>query len=138
MPLSYKKFLSLSSLDPLFAKQKLVDAVKAGDVTFPCGTTEQSLLPWLWHSELFFLECETGSPDTAELVKRYGVYRHDLSEDIPSLTGFPLNSVLWLLERVAQGEHPRFNARVFEMLSELIDPMFCPYDLDILFFDSPQ
>jgi len=138
MTLTAKSFLKLISLNPLLARQRLIQAVETGTVTFPQGTSEQSLLPWLWQSELFFLEAEEGSPDTAALIERYGIHRQTEGDEAPSFTGFPLTCVLELLARIAAGEHPRFTERVHEMLQELIDPDFSPWDVEIIFHTSPQ
>jgi hypothetical protein len=138
MTLTAKSFLKLIPLNPLLARQRLIQAVETGTVTFPQGTSEQSLLPWLWQSELFFLEPEEGSPDTTALIERYGIHRQTEGDEAPSFTGFPLTSVLELLARIAHGEHPRFTKRVYEIIQELVDPDFSPWDVEIIFHTSPQ
>jgi hypothetical protein len=138
MTLTAKSFLKLIPLNPLLARQRLIQAVENGTVTFPKGTSEQSLLPWLWQSELFFLEPEANSPDTAALIERYGIHRQTEGDEAHSFTGFPLTSVLELLARIAAGEHPRFTERVYEIIQELVDPDFSPWEIEILFHTSPR
>lgn len=138
MSLTAESFLQLIPHNPLLARKRLIEAVEAGIVTFPEGTSEQSLLPWLWQSELFYLESEDNSPDTAALIERYGVYRQQEGDEHPFIVGFPLTSVLELLARIAQGEHPRFTERVYEMIQEIVDPDFSPWEIGIIFNTSPQ
>jgi hypothetical protein len=137
MSLTLDYFLDLAQLNPLLARQLLIQAVDASDVSFPKGTSDASLLDYLWQSPLIFLEPEADSPDSDVLASHYGSYQLPEGAKPAPILGFPLASILQLLEMVGNGQHPRFCAWVRETLFEWTDPEFAGYP-ETITFSSPH
>ncbi len=136
MRLNTHVFFDHGDLSPLDIRQDLIDAVAAGEVSFPKGTTEQSLLPWIWTSGWIH---GSGGLDGELINSRYGSFEPEVWGDFPPLKGFPLTGVLELLERIGHGEHPRFVAAAWDLIGELMDPAQSPDGtVDIVFLDDPQ
>ena len=93
-----QSFLRSAVLNPLSAKAQLLTAAEAGHITFPHGTTNQQPYTHFWST--------SNNPDSQACEARYG----HLPVASDKLTGFPLNFVLQLLDRIAAGEHPLFTS----------------------------
>lgn len=122
MPFSLDSFFGELDSNPLLAKQMLIDAVAAADITFPSGTSTQSLLDYIWDSAWFFPVSETGCAKSELLQQLYGAYQRPEGVEPPLLEAFPLDSVLDLLDRMAAGAPEAFSAFVWDWLRDLMDP----------------
>jgi hypothetical protein len=104
---SCQNFLDSADLNPLSAKAQLLTAVEAGHITFPHGTSDQRPYTHFWGT--------SSNPDSQACESRYG----HLPVAIDKLTGFPLDFVLELLDRIAAGEHPYFTSWAQSTLEDL-------------------
>lgn len=102
-----QSFLGSAVLNPLSAKAQLQTAVEAGHITFPHGTTNQRPYTHFWST--------SNNPDNQSCEARYS----HLPVASDKLTGFPLDFVLELLDRIAAGEHPYFTSWARSTLEDL-------------------
>lgn len=140
MPLTTHQFTNHGELHPLAMRQELLDAAANGDVWFPRGTTDASLLPWIMDSGwINHIQYDSSDPEAAMLRERYGRHARWNGATAETILGFPLNSVLEVLQMLAEGQHPQFVAAAWETISDLLVPEEQPDGVPcIVFTADPQ